>query len=160
MRTYCIAQGTQFMLCGDLNWKEDQRWGNIGVCMTDWFHSIVETNSTLQRSYTSVNIKKIKYRKKRTRNMCGLKQQGERNLSSPNQVNDNNSSVHRRIKTESYLRKERSLDGQPLLSAHCHSFVEVDGEGMSARKDLTASDARWETWRLSPRRVCVVGHFL
>ena len=92
--------------------------------------------------------------------MCGLKQQGERNLSSPNQVNDSNSSLHRRIKTESYLRKERSLDGQPLLSACCHRFVEVDGEGMSARKGLTASDARWETWKLSPRRVCVVGHFL
>ena len=90
--------------------------------------------------------------------MCGLKKQGERNFS-PKQVN-NNSPVHQRIKTESYLRKECSSDGQPLLSACCHSFVEVDSEGMSARKDLRASDARWKTQRLSQCCWCVTGHFL
>ena len=92
--------------------------------------------------------------------MCGLKQQGERNFISPNQVNDNNSSVHQRIKTESYLRKECSSDGQPLLSACCHSFVEVDSEGVSGRKDLRASAARWKMWTLSHCCVCVMDPFL
>ena len=149
-----MAQGT---LLYALWWPELERRPKVREyrCMYDWLiYCIVEMNSTLQRNYTSVNIKKIKYRKKRTRIMCGLKQQGERNFSSPNKVNDNNSSVHQRIKTESCLRKECSSDGQPLLWACCHSFVEVGSEGVSARKDLRASDARWKTWKLS-QVVCV-----
>ena len=37
MRTYCIAQGTLFMLCDDLNGKEIQKRRDICICIADSF---------------------------------------------------------------------------------------------------------------------------
>ena len=46
MRTYCIAQGTLYLMhCGDLNGKEIQKRGDI--CVTDSFCCTAETNTTL-----------------------------------------------------------------------------------------------------------------
>ena len=47
MRTYCIAQGTLLMLCGDLNGKEIQKRGDIGIYIADSLCCTAETNTPL-----------------------------------------------------------------------------------------------------------------
>ena len=47
MRTYCIAQGTLLMLCGDLNEKEIQERGDICVRRADSLCCTAGTNTTL-----------------------------------------------------------------------------------------------------------------
>ena len=47
MGTYCIAQGTHLVYCGNLNGREVQKGGDIYMCMADTFCCAVEANTTL-----------------------------------------------------------------------------------------------------------------
>ena len=47
MRTYCIAQGTYSMLCGDLNGKEIPKKGDICIPIADSLCCTAETNKIL-----------------------------------------------------------------------------------------------------------------
>ena len=46
MRTYCIAQGTLFNACGDLNRKELQKWGIYVYTQLIHFAETAETTNT------------------------------------------------------------------------------------------------------------------
>ena len=46
MRTYCIAQGTLFNACGDLNRKEFQKWGIYVYTQLIHFVETAETTNT------------------------------------------------------------------------------------------------------------------
>ena len=63
MRTYCVAQGTLLRPCGNLNGKEIQSRGNIGICITDPLCCTAETNTALQSDYTPIRInKRLKFK--------------------------------------------------------------------------------------------------
>ena len=47
MRTYCIAQRTLLMLCGDLDRKEIQKRGDVCIRIADSLHCGAEASTTL-----------------------------------------------------------------------------------------------------------------
>ena len=57
MRTYCIAQELNSVLCVGLNRKKIQKWGAICICIADSLCCTVETNTTLQSNYTPIKVK-------------------------------------------------------------------------------------------------------
>ena len=56
MRTYCIAQGTYSVLCGDLNGKKIEKRGGICICIVDSLCCIVETDKKLLSNYMPIKI--------------------------------------------------------------------------------------------------------
>lgn len=63
MRKYCIVDKHKELysiLCGDLNVKEIQGRGNIGICVADLVWCIAETNTILLSNYIPIKKKKKK----------------------------------------------------------------------------------------------------
>ena len=61
MRKYCIVDKHKELysiLCGDLNVKETQGRGNIGICVADLVWCIAETNTILLSNYIPIKKKK------------------------------------------------------------------------------------------------------
>ena len=61
MRKYCIVDKHEELysiLCGDLNVKEIQGRGNIGICVADLVWCIAETNTILLSNYIPIKKKK------------------------------------------------------------------------------------------------------
>ena len=56
MRTFCTAQGTLLMLCGDINGKEIQKGGDICIHIADSLCCTVEGNTILESNYTPIKI--------------------------------------------------------------------------------------------------------
>ena len=48
------------MLCGDLNGKEIQKRGDIGICIADSLCCTVETNRTLKSNYIPIKLISIR----------------------------------------------------------------------------------------------------
>ena len=67
MRTYCIAQGTHSMLCGDLNGKEIQKRGDICIRRVSLVAPVVKNpsaNTGVRKGRFNTWVGKIPWRRK------------------------------------------------------------------------------------------------